>query len=54
MPLKTFSELKDLIFYYIENNPSGTFVFGRGANYQLFDETELETRKQLWRFQIRQ
>ena len=47
MPLKTFSELKDLIFYYIENNPSGTFVFGRGANYQLFNETELETRKQL-------
>ena len=47
MPLKTFSELKSLIFYYIENNPSGIFVFGRGANYQLFNETELETRKQL-------
>ena len=47
MPLKTFGELKDLISSYIESNPNGTFVFGRGANYQLFSEVELETRKQL-------
>lgn len=47
MSLKTFGELKDSIFNYIEKNPNCTFVFGRGANYQLFSETDLDTRKQL-------
>jgi len=47
MKLKTFKELNDLISLYIENNQKGCFVFGRGANYQLFSESNIDTRKQL-------
>jgi predicted amidohydrolase YtcJ len=47
MPVNSFDELKSLILNQINQNPAGSFIFGRGANYKLFSETNLKSRKQL-------
>ncbi|MBL6856465.1 MAG: amidohydrolase [Rhodobacteraceae bacterium] len=47
MQVKTFDELKSSILNQISQNPAGSFIFGRGANYKLFSESDLKSRKQL-------
>ena len=47
MQVNTFDELKSLILNQINENPTGSFIFGRGANYKLFSESNLKSRKQL-------
>ena len=47
MPVNSFDELKSLILNQINQNPAGSFIFGRGANYKLFSEPNLKSRKQL-------
>ena len=47
MPVNSFDELKSLILNQINQNPAGSFIFGRGANYKLFSESNLKSRKQL-------
>ena len=47
MQVNTFDELKSLILNQISQNPAGSFIFGRGANYKLFSESDLKSRKQL-------
>ena len=47
MQINTFDELKSSILNQISKNPAGSFIFGRGANYKLFSESDLKSRKQL-------
>ena len=47
MQVNTFDELKSSILNQISQNPAGSFIFGRGANYKLFSESDLKSRKQL-------
>ena len=47
MQVNTFDELKSLILNQISQNPAGAFIFGRGANYKLFSESDSKSRKQL-------
>ena len=47
MQVNTFGELKSSILNQISQNPAGSFIFGRGANYKLFSESDLKSRKQL-------
>ena len=47
MQINTFDELKSSILNQISQNPAGSFIFGRGANYKLFSESDLKSRKQL-------
>ena len=47
MQVNTFNELKSSISNQISQNPAGSFIFGRGANYKLFSESDLKSRKQL-------
>ena len=47
MSVNSFDELKSLILNQINENPTGSFIFGRGANYKLFSESNLKSRKQL-------
>ena len=47
MQINTFDELKSSILNQISQNPAGSFIFGRGANYKLFSESDSKSRKQL-------
>ena len=47
MQVNTFDELKSSISNQISQNPAGAFIFGRGANYKLFSESDSKSRKQL-------
>lgn len=47
MSLDTFNELKLSISNQIKNSATGSFIYGRGANYKLFNTSNLKTRKQL-------
>jgi hypothetical protein len=47
MSLDNFEELNRAISDQIGTNPPGLFVYGRGANYKLFQGSNLKTREQL-------